>query len=212
MPKGRVLILSGFVVAAAMVVIVLPSANSSNAPLAAEESRFSPAIGKPIPNYALKAVGGRIGRRATWSVWLFGRRADNCWATKTTTRGIPYEEAFCGYNVPPDYWQLAASGEVGGGRSMAFYLTRKDVGRVTAHVRQGKGRPDKRVSMKTRSISAEQARRAHLHANFSYATTNFSGSLFCVKRVEVFDHFGRQVEEKRLKCIPPSDPVKENFE
>jgi hypothetical protein len=219
--RGRkALLLSSGVCAAILVttiIVLLPDAQSSDPRSLSQASdlRSSPKASDPIPDYAIKLAGGRIGRHSTWGVLLFGRSGGNCWANKTTTHSTPFEEVYCGYPVPPAYWRLISSGQIsrdGAPGSMLFFLTRRDVGRITALVDPGKGQPNKWVGAKTQVISPGQARRSHARSNFSYAVARFPGTLFCIKQVAVFDRSDQQVDQEQLTCTGPRDPIKENFE
>lgn len=180
------------------------------------DSTMSRKAGDSIPDYAIKLAGGRFDKKSTWGVWLFGDHVfGNCWSTQTTTRGASFGDTYCDYPVPPAYWRLISSGPVGRNgdpRAMLFFLTRRDVGRITALVNQGNGRRDRWIDLKTRVISLEQVHKSHAHSNFSYAVAIFSGSLFCVKQVIVFDRSGNQVRNVEPHCSGPRDPIKENFE
>jgi len=216
--RKTTLLIVGVLVASVATISIARPAKSSDPTTQGQLSNSSlpHRAGNPIPNYAIKLAGGRIDRKTTWGVWLFGDPVSgNCWSTRTTTRGFPFGATYCGYPVPPAYWRLISSGPVGRNgdpRALLFFLTRQDVSRITVRVGQGKGRRDKWVDMKTRVISPRQARMSHARPNFSYAVAIFRGSLFCVKQVEVFDRSGNQVRNVQPTCTGPRDPVKENFE
>lgn len=217
--RGRltVVLIGGALVALAAMASISLSAGSSEQP--AKELFDDASLvqrSEDIPHRAIKLAGGRIDRQSTWGVWLHGdQSAGNCWSTETITRATPFGETYCGYPVPPAYWRLISSGPVGrkgDPKALLFFLTRSDVDRIIAVVKQGDARPDRRVEMATQAISAEQARRSQADPDFTYATTVFRGSLFCVKRVEVFDQSGARVLSAKPSCTAPRDPIEENFE
>jgi hypothetical protein len=201
---------------AGAIAIALPAWSSDSAALREQSNQAgSPSAGELIPDYAFKAAGGRIDRKSFWGVWLFGRAGQNCWATKTSTRGIPFGEAYCGYAVPPAYWRLIWSIPVGKAKrtqSTMFFLTRQDVDKIAVLVRRTKDRPDIWVSTKTRTLSSERASKSRMRLNFSYAVAVFPGSLFCVREIEMFNKSDSQMAKVKPACIGPKDPVKENFE
>lgn len=218
--RGRLtmLVVGAVLVALAATASISLSAKSSDRPVADLLGGTSGSQGsdESLPSHAIKLAGGRIDRKTTWGVWLHGdTSAGNCWSTETISRGTPFGETYCGYPVPPAYWRLISSGPVGrpgNPRAMLFFLVRHDVGRIAVLVNQGKGRPNKRIEMTTRVISSEQARESRADPNFGYATAIYSGSLFCVKQVELFDRTGSRVRNVRPACTGPRDPVEENFE
>ena len=215
--RAILLVVGVFAASLALVGIVLPAKSSDPSTQGKlRDLSHRHRASDSIPSYAIKLAGGRIDRKSTWGVWLHGDRVfGNCWSTQTTTRGIPFGETYCGYPVPPAYWRLISSGPVGQKRNpkaLLFFLARQDVARIVALVNQGKGRQDKRIDMTTQTISPKQARKSHADPNFTYASVVFRGSLFCVKRVEVFDRSGSLVRNMEPVCTAPRDPIKENFE
>lgn len=219
-PSRKVLLLatSALVVLVAAIFFLLPNAKSNDPGARAQSSKSGrpPKASNPIPDRAIKVVGGRLGRYSTWGIWLFGGPNGNCWATKTTTRRTPFEEAYCGYSVPPAYSQLAASGPVArddGPRSMVFFLTRRDVSRLTVLITRGrKDQADVSVEMRTRFLSPGQIKQTRMRPNFGYATAVFSGSSYCVKRVDSFNESGELIDRTSLACTPTRNSIEENFE
>jgi hypothetical protein len=217
--RGRLvaMLIGGALVALAAMASISLSAGSSEQPAGnLFEDATSAQRAGDIPHRAIKLAGGRIDGQSTWGVWLHGDPASgNCWSTQTITRGAPFGETYCGYPVPPAYWRLISSGSVGRKghpKALLFFLTRSDVGRIVAVVKQGRGRPDRQIEIPTRVISAEQARKSGADTDFAYATTVFRGSIFCLRKVEVFDRTGQRVRSMRPACTGPRDPIEENFE
>jgi hypothetical protein len=154
----------------------------------------------PIPLYAERVAGGRLDR-GSWGIWLFGRRdGGRCWATRTVERGFPREDAYCGFSVPPEAWQLAARGSVGTGqddKSLLFFLTRRSIAWLNVLVGHRPNQRDAWIHMRVRILTAVQARHARLPRNFGYAVKTFPGSLGCVKRVIAHDLAGRRVHSTK---------------
>jgi hypothetical protein len=183
--KARILLTTGV----ALAFLIVPSAMSRG----------------PIPDYALKVAGGKFDQKSSWGVWVFGaRHAGRCWATKSVESSLVNEDAYCGFSVPPRYWQLAARGSFGRGtsqRSMLFFLTRKDVGSVGVLMDFNQNGRPAWVQVKAQAISADQARHAHMHSNFGYAVLMFPGPPGCLKQIAVFDRIGTRIEKSRpVRC------------
>lgn len=161
--------------------------------------------GDIIPNYALKAAGGKVNG-SSWGVWLFGRRnGSRCLATVIVEARFVSKNSFCGFSVPPKHWQRAAGGPIGDGknrRSIHFFLTRKNVGHLNLLIgrRSNHGLRLRWIRIDARVITADQARRARLRRNFGYAVAVVPG-LACVSRVVVFDRTDARVEKSPpLQC------------
>jgi len=183
-------------------------------PSRSEPNWFAAKPKRAIPDYALKAAGGKFDG-TSWSIWLFGvRNQGDCWGAKSRKDKFPSEEgalgseefATCGMNVPPDYWQRPVDGSLGRGRdrrSVLFFLIRTDMSRLEVLIgRRPDGRPQQTRSMKALVISPDQARRARLHPNIGYSVAVVPGQV-CIERVAVFDRAGKQVERTPLlPCRP----------
>ena len=151
--------------------------------------------GSPIPGYAHRVGGTKTGTGSSWSIWLFGRHNNQCWATKTIEGGSSSEEALCGFSVPAHPWQLAAKGTFGSGRareSVLFFLTRESVVRLNVEVERSRNR-QVWMHLATRHLSFRAANNARIDPNFSYALGISSGSSLCVKRVVAVTRSGKKI-------------------
>jgi hypothetical protein len=167
-----------------------------------DSARVAETGNRPIPNYALDVVSGESGG-TIWSVWLFGEDGNNCWATKSGRR-FPVEETYCGYGVPPRYWQLIAEGPIGESRqnrSIFVFLTRDDVGRLDVLTDSGREKGRKRrlswTRVQAQVINTVQARKAHLHGVVGYAAAVVQGTP-CVRQIAIFNHTGKQIRRTPL--------------
>lgn len=150
----------------------------------------------PIPKYAQKVAGGRIGEASSWSVWVFGHhRADRCWATKTVEGGLGNEDALCGFSVPARPWQLAAKGTFGSGHaqeSMLFFLTRKSIVSLKVKIEEAHNH-QAWVHLPTHHLTSQAAKSAQIIPNFSYAASTFAGPLTCVGSVIATTRSGKKI-------------------
>lgn len=167
--------------------------------------------GRPIPDFAVKVVGGQVDE-APWGIWLFGNReGGNCWGTRTG-EVLSSERAHCNFNVPPNYSQLAGLGlerDQDALRSVFFFLTKREIGhlRLLLDRNGGEGTQMSSVRVQTQALDPKQSARAHLLSNFRYAVARIDG-VRCIRHVAVFDRSGGRVEASRLRACGKQSSAK----
>lgn len=154
-----------------------------------------------IPSRAVKVVGGH-GAGSSWGVWLFGKRGQGCWATRTLDHGqLTGQSVTCGYSVPSHRSQLAATGTALGGRSpksLLFFLVRSpEVKEIRVLVNTAR-RPARWVSITARQLTPASRASAQVPAKVGFAARLVAGNNVCPRRVVTYDGKHRALGRESL--------------
>ncbi len=144
-----------------------------------------------IPSRAVKVFGGHEGGGSSWGVWLFGKRGQGCWGTRTLHDGqVTGESVTCGYSVPSHRTQLAATGTVLGGhspQSLLFFLVRSPEVKKIGVLVSVAGRPAHWVSLAARQLNPASRAAAGVPAKVGFAARLVAGKEVCPQRVVAYD-------------------------
>lgn len=153
-----------------------------------------------VPHRAIKVGSGRLSPRATWAIFLYGKKTfGSCWVIRQRKEGLKGEAAHtsCGFNVPEQSWQLIAKGvSPTGHKSMLFFLTRRKFSRLKVQlVNHGHLRE---IEFQVGRLNAKESRRARLPLNFGYAGRSFAGAIGCIHRIEALGRNGAVVKKGQV--------------
>lgn len=169
-------------------------------------STFAASSGS-IPPRAVK-VAGSHSSSSSWGIWLFGARGQGCWGTQTKHQGdVTGESVTCGYSVPGDRFQLAATGVVTGGPSpdsLLFFLVRSpEVESLKVLVRSS-GDAARWVTISAKRVSASNREAARIPPHVGFGTRLIDGKSVCPRRVVAYDGNHRRVGQGALPACKKS--------
>jgi hypothetical protein len=135
-----------------------------------------------IPKRAIKVAGSQKGS-SSWGIWLFGANDQGCWGTRTRSHGqLTGETVTCGFSVPGNRFQLAATGSLEGGQSLLFFLVRSpEVERLRVLIDRGT-RSTRWVAMDAHPVNSARHPAARVPAGVGTAVKLVAGRA-CPRRV-----------------------------
>jgi len=147
-----------------------------------------------FPKRYVRVASGRLAGQS-WGLEMAGQGSSRCYQFENG--GL----AVCGAAEPPPFpWQriLGNSTE---SASLEFDITSVRVWRLNLLLGHGghDGRPTWQ-SVRTRTITPGQARRAHLSRDFRFAVLTSRSSFLCVEKVRAFSRAGELLEKKSVPC------------